>query len=299
MKTLAWFLLLLPLLFAGTALAGESGNHYPSGVEGIDAASVPPPGFYIRNYSFFYTASKLADGNGKDLPVGFKANVWAEAPRFIYISKLKALGGNVGFDLMPYVIHTNIRVNAAGMHKKGTGMGDLYFSPMILSWHGKRYDAAAAVSFFAPTGKWDAGDASSAGKNYWTTMATGGGTAYLDKNRRWTASLLARYEVHKRRRDSDVKLGNDFHFEWGLASSVSKLVQLGVVGYNQFQTTRDTGAAITWDGRIKDRVAAVGPEISVKIPKAMFFVSLRGLAEFAARDRAQGTMIVLTLTKRF
>ena len=69
MKTLAWFLLLLPLLFAGTALAGESGNHYPSGVEGIDAASVPPPGFYIRNYSFFYTASKLADGHGQDLPV--------------------------------------------------------------------------------------------------------------------------------------------------------------------------------------------------------------------------------------
>jgi hypothetical protein len=51
--------------------------------------------------------------------------------------------------------------------------------------------------------------------------------------------------------------------------------------------------------RSRNRVAAVGPEVSVMFPKQMFFVSLRYNYEFMAESRAQGNAITLTLTKRF
>ena len=44
---------------------------------------------------------------------------------------------------------------------------------------------------------------------------------------------------------------------------------------------------------------AAGPEVSVFIPKAMLFASLRALWEFEAEDRSEGQMAVLTLTKIF
>lgn len=47
------------------------------------------------------------------------------------------------------------------------------------------------------------------------------------------------------------------------------------------------------------RVAAVGPEVSMMFPKQMFFVSLRYNYEFMAENRAQGSAVAVTLTKRF
>jgi hypothetical protein len=48
-----------------------------------------------------------------------------------------------------------------------------------------------------------------------------------------------------------------------------------------------------------NRVAAIGPEVSVMFPKRMFFVSLRYNYEFMAENRAQGHTTALTLTRRF
>ncbi len=49
----------------------------------------------------------------------------------------------------------------------------------------------------------------------------------------------------------------------------------------------------------QNRVAAVGPEISIAFPKEMFFVSARYLYEFIAENRAQGQTFTLSFTKRF
>jgi hypothetical protein len=35
------------------------GSHYPAGAEGIKGASLPPPGFYVRDYNYFLTADKV------------------------------------------------------------------------------------------------------------------------------------------------------------------------------------------------------------------------------------------------
>jgi hypothetical protein len=54
-----------------------------------------------------------------------------------------------------------------------------------------------------------------------------------------------------------------------------------------------------WDKGVHDRVFAVGPEVSVFIPPAKSFLSLRSLWEFEAKDRTEGQVTALTLTKAF
>ena len=70
-----------------------------------------------------------------------------------------------------------------------------------------------------------------------------------------------------------------------------------MVGYYQQKVTSDSGPALSV--LPQDRVAAIGPEISLAFPKPMLFVSLRYLNEFMAENRAQGNTVTLTLTKRF
>jgi hypothetical protein len=81
--------------------------------------------------------------------------------------------------------------------------------------------------------------------------------------------------------------------EWGISKSVCHEADLGVVGYYQQQVTGNS------NGSPLNRVAAIGPEVSVMFPKQMLFLSLRYNYEFMAENRAQGSTVALTLTKRF
>lgn len=223
------------------ASAQVNGGHYPKGVEGIQAASVPPPGLWLRTYIFNYSSSCMQDADGDDIPIGFKVNVWAVAPRLVWITQHKWLGADVGFDIMLPIIRTDLKIRALELDNSKTGLGDLYFSPLILSWHGPRHDAALAVSVFAPTGRWKASDPASPGEKYWTSLLSAGFTGYFDQAKQWSGSILGRYEVHGTHREMDLKPGQDFHFEWGIAKAVQATLEIGLVGYAQFQMTEDSG----------------------------------------------------------
>jgi hypothetical protein len=134
----------------------------------------------------------------------------------------------------------------------------------------------------------------------WTAMATGAGTYWLDADRTWTASILARYEKHANQEDRDVRYGDDFHFEWGVSKTVTRGIDLGLTGYCQWQVTEDSGGDVTWDKGDKDRVFAAGPEIAVMIPPpVLLLISLRTEWEWEAKNRTEGDVTVLTLTKIF
>jgi len=278
--------------------AGPTGNEYPNGVEGIKAASLPPPGVYLRTYAFWYGSDDLKGPDSNTLPIGFDVGVLAVSPRLIWVTNTKFLGGNLAFDAMVPIINTDLKINALGFDESSTGIGDIYFSPIILGWHGPRWDAAASLSFFAPTGSWEADDPTKAGKNYWTTMLTGGFTSYLDEKKSWSFSMLGRYEFHGENKDVNVDPGDDFHFEWGLGKAIKPGLEIGLAGYCQWQVTDDSGSDVVWD-LTKDRVYAVGPELALAFPKSMIFLSFRALFEFSARDRTEGSMFVITFTKRF
>ena len=58
MTRLVLAMCLVMLTFWASAQPNFTG-HYPAGVEGIKGGSLPPPGFYARDYNVFYYADRL------------------------------------------------------------------------------------------------------------------------------------------------------------------------------------------------------------------------------------------------
>jgi hypothetical protein len=289
---------LLGVLF-GTAFAAHETGHYSSGVEGIKAATLPPPGLYYRLYNVFYNADELMDPDGDELPIGFEVSVYAMVNRFVCITNKKFLGADFGADFVIPLIYTDIEIKGTPVDDDQFGLGDIFIEPFVLSWHGPRYDASFGLGAYVPTGEYDKDKPASPGKDMWTGMLTLGGTYYFDAGKTWSASILGRYETHSEKDETDVTPGDDFHFEWGIGKTLAKVWDVGLTGYCHWQVTDDSGSGVTGDKSVHDRVYAIGPEVSVFIPPAKLFASLRSQWEFGAEDRSEGNVTTLTLTKIF
>lgn len=298
MKNLLFTAITAAFVIAGS-IAWAGSGHYVSGVEGIKAATLPPPGLYYRLYNVLYTADDLRDKNGHKADVDFDVNVYAMVNRLVYSSDIKLLGGNIIADICVPLVYTDISVKNAGPYSfsdNAFGLGDILIEPLVLAWHGPRYDAALGVGLYLPTGKFDANEPASPGKGFWTGMFTAGATLYFDEARTWSASVLSRYEIHSEQKDTHITPGHDFHFEWGVGKTLAKIWDVGLAGYCRWQVTDDSGSGSTDD---RERAYAAGPEISVFVPQWGLGVSLRSLWEFENRTNSQGSVTTLMIMKAF
>jgi hypothetical protein len=265
------------------------GGHYPAGVEGIKAGSLPPPGLYLRDYNYFYWSDDLAGG-----PPDFNLFAYVQAPRVIWISDFKVLGGYYGADVLIPFVYTDVK--AAGHTQSDFGLGDIHVEPITLSWHLKQVDLAVGYAFWAPTGDFDKNRATNPGKGFWSHMFTAGATYYVDTDKTWALSALNRYEIHMEHQDYPITPGNTDTLEWGISKSIIKNVEVGLVGFYQQQTTDDSGPG---SSNVLDYSVALGPEVNLFCSKLGLFTSLRYLREVAVHDRPEGNVVTLTLTKRW
>jgi hypothetical protein len=278
-------------------LQAQPSAHYVPGVEGIKGATLPPPGFYFRDYNYFYTADQLNNASGnKNGPADLDTFTYANLPRVIWITDTKFLGGFVGVDgFLPLVYHqASLNLGPGSSFNGNTfGVGD-FFAEGTLSWHLKQFDFSVGSGIDAPTGDspTSPGPTTAPGMGYWTFMQTAGATWYIDQEKTWAVSALNRYEFNTEQRDTHITPGQVYTLEWGVSKTVAKVVDLGAAGYYQQQVTSTSKSPL-------NRVAAVGPEVVVTFPDQMLFVSLRYNYEFMAENRAQGHAFALTLTKRF
>jgi hypothetical protein len=285
-------------LFAGSILAtaisvqGQPivAGHYPAGAEGIKAASLPPPGVYFRDYNFFYTAD-----NFQDIPPNFEINAYINAPRLIWMTKAEVFGANYGMDVIIPFGYMDWKIG--GTSDSHFGLGDIQIEPVLLAWHFPQFDFATAYAVWLPTGDYDPSRPDLISKGFWSHMLTFGGTWYPDKEKTWAVSLLNRYEFCHEQEKTDIKPGQVYTAEWGLSKTLRPGVDVGLIGYYQQQTTEDKGANRFSDKL--DRKVGLGPEISAFWPKAGLFTSVRYAYEFSAKERPEGHLVTLTLTKLF
>jgi hypothetical protein len=290
--------LILAMLFVGPDIArlvAQETGSYPNGSEGIRPGSLPPPGVYWRNYFFYYHAGKLMDSDGNEIPIGFKANVFAWTQRIIWVSHLDILSGNYGINVVIPLVTKDISVHAARISDGHTGIGDIVLDQFI-RWGKADYDMALGFAIAFPTGSYDKNRPGLAGQNFVTYMLTYGLTYYLDDEKSWAVGVLPRYEIHGAKGNEDVRPGNDFHFEWSISKNIEKVWEVGIVGFCQWQATSDQGAAAV-NPSVHDRSFAVGPEVDLVIPSIGLLSSLHYEQELGVIDRPQGSIVVLTLTK--
>jgi hypothetical protein len=134
-----------------------------------------------------------------------------------------------------------------GATAAGAGITDTYVVPVNLGWHFDRADITAGYGFFAPTGRYSPGASDNTGSGYWGNHFTSGTTYYITKNKGTSANLYVDWETHGKKSGTDITPGQAFTMEWGfgqvlpLDKDMHKLLQVGYVGYDQWQVTGNKG----------------------------------------------------------
>ncbi|MGD9807175.1 MAG: transporter [Deferribacterales bacterium] len=295
-KTIKNISMALIALFVMVTAGQVKAQDYPVGTEGIKGATVPPPGFYYVLYTKYYEADKTYDKDGDEINNGFDLSAFIMANRFVYITNKKILGGDYGMNVIVPVVNLNVEIDAAGIDDDSTDIGDITFEPLLISWHGERWDASTAIAAFLPTGYYEKDDAASIGSDRYTLMYSLGATVYPDAAKLWSISVLTRYEKHFKNRSTDVRSGDDFSFDWGIGRQVG-LFELGVSGFAHWQLTEDKGSDAT--STDKDRLFGAGPEVQMNIPAMKGQLRLKYQKEFGAKDCAAGDAVWFTIVKSF
>jgi len=286
------------LLASPSLLEAQPSAHYVPGSEGLKAATLPPPGLWLRDYNQFYYSDQLNDAKGDKIGgADPRAYVYANVPRLLWITDVKLLDGYLGVDALLPIVYKELKITTPGgqIHDNSTGLGDLFFEGSW-SWHLKQWDLALAAGVWAPTGNFSENNTTSPGNGYWGEMLTAGATWYPDEEKRWSVSVLNRYEFNQEQKDTDVTPGQAYTVEGGISYGLTKTLDVGPIGYYQQQVTSDRGGG---SANHRDRVAGIGPEISAFFPKIMLGLSFRYAYEFMAESRLEGHTFTLTLTKKF
>lgn len=274
-------------------LQAQPTAHYPPGVHGINAGSLPPPGLYLRDYNLFYSSDHLNGPTGyRTAPANFDAFTYANIIRPIWITDLQVLGGCLGTDVVIPLVYR--RLQAGSFDDNSFGLGD-FFAEGTISWHLQQFDICLGAGEWMPTGKSAPKPTTHAGLGFWTTMFTLGGTWFIDSDKTWSVSALNRYEINNTESPhSHTTTGDAWTIEWGLGKAFNKTFTAGAVGYYQAKVTGDTGM----NPQPLNRVAAIGPELDLSFPAITTVVALRYDYEFLSDNRAQGHTVSLVLTKR-
>jgi hypothetical protein len=285
-------------------IAQERGQYIP-GFGGLNAGTQAPPGFTYANYFIWYPASKFKDQDGDTAPINFDLDLLADFNLFAYTTKAKFLGAKVGMAVGVPIVNTPVSLPNIGLNVSPTGLGDIYVEPINLGWNLKKADVKLAYGFVAPTGRFDSVGTETTTTDYWGHEITLGSSIYLDQTKLTHVSIITNWEFHHRKRHEDVKVGNNMTLEGGVGKIFVKnqgkqLIQFGVVGYAEFQLTKDSGTAVpVLTANNKDRVFAIGPELGVILPPKKFNFLVRVLPEFGARNRTQGVTVVFGIGKSF
>jgi hypothetical protein len=305
----------LLLLIAASSLSAQQKPQWLPGQVGLNAGILPDPGFTYLNITLNYSADTFNGPNGNAIPVTGTYDVWAVENFFYYVLHPRVLGGNFGFSigyptpatgsLVADIADPNLPdLKAAG---GGSGLADLWIQPINLGWHLKRADLQVMNAFMIPTGRYSPGAPNNVGTGYFGNHFQTGTTLYITKNKGTSANLFTDWEVHGSRsgvNNTSKTPGQAFTMEWGLGQVLpftkkqTQLLQLGVVGYDQWQITENGGTASIGNVIVPASfipfysVNAVGGQLNYIVPAKNFSLYFKYYHEYSASSHTLGNMIV-------
>ena len=305
-RSMSVLLVVVGLLIGGTCLAGV-GPPIPvgpssaiNGAEDFFAGAFPPPGFYLINYVLYYNAHRIMDGRGGEIagPSGAtftkqKVEVMADVIRPIYVSDIEIFGGNAAWHLVVPVVTGRGEVGWAD--KSDGGIGDIFFSPLIIGWHpSETLHYAAGLDVIAPTARYNENDLFHfGGSDHWTLEPAFAITKlFPDCGLQLDAKLM--YDHHIGRAQTvnalgmpyKVETGDQFHMDYNIGYHINNEWAAGIAGYYLQSTERDKVDGNS-QHRSGQRVVAVGPVVRWAMSQTTQ-LSLKVLWETAAINRPEG-----------
>lgn len=290
-------------------LAAQQKGQYLPGQFGLNSGVTPDPGVTYANITVNYFADTLKDANGNTTPATGSYNLWAIENIFLYEPNFNVLGGKMVFSIIaPTFANGSVTEENLGLQAGGFGVADIFVQPLTLSWKLSRADVWIGDGFVAPTGRYTPGASNNIGSGYWGNQIMSGTTVYLTKNKGTSANLFTDWEQHGSKDTSTTSAtqfhetpGQTFTMEWGLGQVLpldkqfSKLLQLGVVGYDQWQTSANSG--LTSSGLPARLIPfysahAVGFQTNFILPPKNLNFYFKFEPEYSAKARVEGRTIV-------
>jgi hypothetical protein len=202
------------------------------------------------------------------------------------------------------IANNSLTSDVQGALSGGGGFADSYYQPLILGWQKKRIDIRAVYGFLAPTGRFDAAANNNVGSGYWTHVASSGETFYLTANKGTAVSAFQMYEFHSTQQGTQIHPGQNVDLDYSVtqvfAVRSGVRLQLGLVGYEQWQTTDKSGPTITpTQATALYRVNALGFASNVMLPERRVSVGAKYFKEFSNRSTFQGYSLQISGTITF
>ncbi len=215
---------------------------------------------------------------------------------FVWVSKgtIGLLGGAVfsASATLP-VANNSLTSDLVGPLSGGGGFADSFYQPVILGWKKRRTDIRAIYGFLAPTGQFEAGGNNNVGSGYWTSVFSSGQTIYLTENKMTALSAFEMYEFHGTQQATMIHPGQTVNLDYSLTQAFplrgNLRLQLGLVGYGQWQTTDKHGPTITPEqAGAHYKVNGLGFATNAIFPGRKASVGVKYFHEFACTSTYQG-----------
>ena len=210
-----------------------------------NAGVTPDSGLTYSNLFIFNARDESKGADGEVVATGTNA-VMIDLNTFVWVSRGTLLGGARFSAAATLLVSNNsLASDTAGQLSAGGGFADFYFQPFILGWTTDRVAIRAAYGVLAPTGRFNAGASDNVGSGYWTHAPSIGVTLFLTRDKTTTLSAFHMYEFHTVQEGTGIHPGQTADIDYSVARTVrvndETQLQLGVIGYGQWQTTDKTG----------------------------------------------------------
>lgn len=309
----------------------------PLAVWGLDAAILPPSGFYGQIIGAHYEANSVKDPMGNNvqfattLPVAPGVSVPVAGtvdakiitnvlvPRFVFISDDVFLGGHAGAYVAVPLVDKSREVNVAvttalpapypamigaaataAASGKQRGLGDVEVTSFI-GWKHDDLSIVAALNVDLPTGKFDKTSQVNLGTNYYSFRPLLSAAYSTDSG--FDVGAAVSYNVSTVNKDTNYKSGQYLTVEYEATYQFSGNFKAGLQGYYLDQTTNDqdpnSSAAVPIFNGNKARAEAIGPVASWQSDDLRTKVEFKYLAESGVRARPEGNLFLLTATRQF
>jgi hypothetical protein len=267
-------------------------NAFNSGV-------TPESGFTYANSLLFYARDEEVGINGEVTATGQNAALM-DLNNLVWVSKKEILGG-AKFSLVATLIisDSSLTSDVNGPINGAGGFGNFFFQPFILGWQKNRVELRAAYGVLAPTGRFTAGANNNVGDGYWTQAPSGAQTFYLTQDKRTAVSAFEMYEINGTQQGTNIHPGQTFDLDYSLTQTFTPRedmrLQLGLVGYGQYQTTDKTGSTVTpAQAAAHYKVNALGFGAGLNFPKRKASLGFKYFKEFENRSTFQGYSVQIS-----
>jgi len=271
---------------------------YPVGMSATNSGVTPAPGFSYSNLLAIYARDQFRGTRGEILATG-NQSVVMDLNSVIWVSRKRILGGaKFSMSATLPVANNSLTSDVTGPVSGGSGFADSYYQPFILGWEKPRAAIRAVYGFLAPTGSFKVGANDNVGSGYWTHAFSSGQTYYLAANKATSISAFQMYELHTKQKGTAIHPGQTLNLDYSVMHSIAlpreKRLQVGLVGYNQWQTTDKTGPTITpAQARAHYKVNALGFASNLNL-SARGSIGFKYFQEFSNRSTFQGYSIQIS-----